>query len=353
MGLVASILPYVVTGLGFLVILLLVVLCILLVMILRHERPEWEASDLEAAREALAVKRIPNSRSHWRAAPEPTWSDPAAVATVVGKMASLGFRKAGTFVHTGREVVIVLFAIPEHRAAGWIQENEGGEIDLTVCSWAEGGAPVRVSTVKNEAAFVLLDGERRKVWASREPADLCRELVRLREGLVLYPVAVENVVDFLNREERQRARCLTADPETAEIWERHLLKAGATDGETGEKIPGKVLRSVYLSQLGDTITDCCLESFAEMTRITAADWTRVQDRFLVIHDRLSTKELGKLGVCEELSREERKRLKTVLRKEVPARQAFEAMNAVLPQHLRFTEVGRVSDPIEATVYLAA
>lgn len=353
MVITGSILPYVVGGLGFFVIVLLVALSALLVWLIRREEPQWVDSDVVAAREAPVLKSMPNSRAHWRVAPAPEWTSTAAAEVLSERLRTMTFQRSGAFTHNGKGTVIDLWALPAHHAAGWIERNAEDEIDLTVCSWDEDGVPIRVSTVKNESSFVLIHGELRQISGSRSPEDLCRQLVELRTGRVLHPFAVETVVELLNREERMRARRLTQDPETADIWGRNLLKTHVMDKATGDKISGRTLRSVFLSQLGDTITDCCLETFAEESRISAAEWARLHERFLVVHDRLSAEELGHLDVCESLSDAERRKIRPFLKKKVPARAAFEAMNAELPFHLRYTEVGRVSDPIEATVYLAS
>ena len=54
MEILGSIYPFVIAGLGFLVIALLIALSVLLFMMIRMERPEWESGDVAAAREVLA-----------------------------------------------------------------------------------------------------------------------------------------------------------------------------------------------------------------------------------------------------------------------------------------------------------
>jgi len=91
------------------------------------------------------------------------------------------------------------------------------------------------------------------------------------------------------------------------------------------------------------------QQFSRETSLSVAEWERVRDRLVIVHDRLTPEMLDETAA--EWVDEDVLVPSAVATGESP-RQTFAAFNVRLPSGRRFVKLGEVKEPIEAEVYCA-
>ena len=114
----------------------------------------------------------------------------------------------------------------------------------------------------------------------------------------------------------------------------------------------KMLRDANEAQAAVALTDAVRERFLEQTSMPAAQWERLRDRLVIVHDRLSAEQ-----VCAEFAawafdedNEEKDDANTNYPAHLTPRQGFEYLNSTLPVPRRFENLAEVEEPVPADIW---
>ena len=115
------------------------------------------------------------------------------------------------------------------------------------------------------------------------------------------------------------------------------------------------MREVAVAQAMEGLEESLREHFTKETVMSAAEWERVRDRIVFVHDQLPRERIGEIvweWAGEGLDEEDEDEVSGRIPDGAAPRAAFEALNATLPSRWRFEKVGVVNQPVEADVYCA-
>jgi len=155
--------------------------------------------------------------------------------------------------------------------------------------------------------------------------------------------------------------------EFREVFERayademdwRLSRGGATEEEirrmalaSGEEYSDEQIAATLELQRWEAIESlntALRKRFAEETTMSVAEWDRISDELLFIHDDLSADELR--DMVEDWFSEDPDQYRWP--EDLPGRETFATVIAQIPENRRPRRVGTVSEPVEADVYTAS
>jgi hypothetical protein len=119
------------------------------------------------------------------------------------------------------------------------------------------------------------------------------------------------------------------------------------------------LRQTHEAQASIALTEAIRDHFLEESPLSAAEWEKLRDRMVIIHDRM----LPALVASEFLSwsfGEDEAPFDDDEEQEPPSypagltpRRGFEHLNSTLPAARRFQKIAELSEPVPADIYRAA
>jgi hypothetical protein len=107
----------------------------------------------------------------------------------------------------------------------------------------------------------------------------------------------------------------------------------------------QLLAAQAIEQLGTALR----ERFVATSGISAAEWERVRDRLVIIHDKMTGEMVSDL-VYESLDEDDADGFDA--ESDAPPRTQFAEFNATLPAPRRFERLGTLEEPVGADVYCA-
>lgn len=100
------------------------------------------------------------------------------------------------------------------------------------------------------------------------------------------------------------------------------------------------------------LQEAILERFAGSGEIAAAEWARLRDRVVVVHDLLGREEAAEIARAAADRRAAQPIIDTVLAEQLPPIDTFERITAQLPASQRLRLVGEVDHPLYAQIVVA-
>ncbi len=286
-------------------------------------------------------------RIHLQAADAIDWEDEEAIEALVEPLPGLGFEDAGLYefremtgfrlhawVNPEQAVVAVVY---EHPAAGaWMdfisRYDDGTRVTFT--NTVQGGG------LDHQPGHII---ERRP---GLDPRGLYREFlaarparpaipVRAGEFAAVFETAYADEMDWRNGRGGPTEREIRAIA-TESQFEADDALVEATRGQMQEQA---------LADLEVTLR----QRFSQETSLSVAEWERVRDRLVIVHDRLTPEMLDETAA--EWVDADVLAPSAVAPGQSP-RETFAAFNVRLPSGRRFVKLGEVKEPIEAEVYRA-
>jgi hypothetical protein len=144
---------------------------------------------------------------------------------------------------------------------------------------------------------------------------------------------------------------------------RHA-RGGVTESEiraialkTGQEVTDdsiKLLRQANEAQAASALSDAVREKFLEQTSMPAAEWERLRDRLIIVHDRLSADtvsgEFQAWAFDEETEADDEGEEAIKYPEHLTARQGFEYLNSTLPAPRRFEKIAELNEPVPAEIW---
>jgi len=289
------------------------------------------------------------------------WDDFEAVEALAGPLVESGFVEAGSFqVMTNAFVKMRAFSHPMHRIYSVIYEVSPIGVWLDLVTRHSDGTTLTYATVRSPGM--------------RRPPG--------KPAVYLPGLGARELLDrFLaNRPDQER---LPTPPEEfaatlqrahAEEMDWHAEREGPSEEEIraiaendGTEVDDAMIRGVqegWRSHFSEYWEERLRQSYLASPDVSAAEWEKIRDRLVFIHDRLGTEGLVghfESAVYEEMEEageeedddDEPRRLEEFreVARQHPPREAFARLNDMVPPQFRFEKYGQLSEPLEADVWL--
>lgn len=182
-----------------------------------------------------------------------------------------------------------------------------------------------------------------------------RHLSARRTDVSWHPVVPQNF-----QEEFERAYATEMDWRFARggVTENELRAIAAKTGTemTDEEL--QILREANQSQAAAALTDAVRERFLEQTSMPAAEWERLRERLVIVHERLSAEAVAgefQAWVFEENEdddNDDESEENSAYPAHLTPLQGFEYLNSTLPPARRFEKLAEVDAPVSAHIWRA-
>ncbi|MDR3632921.1 MAG: hypothetical protein P4L84_03740 [Isosphaeraceae bacterium] len=275
------------------------------------------------------------------------WDDPDTVQEQASALAALGFEKAGDFeVRPVDGLRVEAWMKPAEAITAVIYEHPQAGIWTDLYTHYEDGSRI---TYLNSSAGGGVDhapGHDVERLPGLDPAELYRKLLAERPQKPMKHYALSNFAGIF---EKAYADDMDWRNARGGPTEREMRAVAALSGDSYSEENLEAARELLAARAAEQLTDSLREKFLAQSGMTAADWERVRDRVVIIHDRLTGDMLGDI-LSEYADEDDLDGFD--FDSDAPARERFAAYNAQRPSERRFELLGTVAEPIEANVYRA-
>ena len=344
------------TIVGMIVCALLVLLLLLiLVLIWRVRRGLRELSGLAEGGLSLATP----ARIHLRRREKITWNDEAAVNRLLQHLWPLGFQDVGSYELAEMPLVKVrALARPEEHLWAVVYEHPqaGAWMDL-VTRYADGGSLTTANTAHGSEMEHRPGHD--KIYAPELDAEglYRRHLAARRDDVAYQAVAPENFASefekaYADEMDWRLGRGMATDDE--------LRAIAARKGQELSDEELALLRQTQTAQASAALTEVIRDRFLEQTSLSAAEWEKLRDRLVIIHDRMAPETVVAQFEAWDFEDEAEFEDGEDDEEEQPAyppgltpRHGFAHLNSTLPAARRFEKIAEFTEPVPADVYCAA
>jgi hypothetical protein len=304
---------------------------------------------LGSALEGLADMRyaVTPPRLHLVRYDHPAWKDPATVTRHVEGLRALGFQEAGTFGTEEMDFVRVhALAHPEQCIYAVVYEHDKAGIFMDLVTSYEDGTALTYTTTTEGEQLDQRPGHGKVRIPDGDAAELYGRLVAERPQRPMKPAPVEGFPAAF-----EKAYADAMDWRGARGYSEDEIRrlAEASGQEATDEVVAAV-RAQMEAQAAAGLQEGLKERYLEQTSMSAAEWERVRERVVFIHDRLNAEQVEEI-VGEWVSEDESDYSERIPA-DAPGRQAFAAVNATLPERWRFEKLAEMSDPVPTDVYRA-
>jgi hypothetical protein len=289
---------------------------------------------------------------------KPNWTDRGQIEQLAGPLRAEGFADAGIF-DAEPVVGLRLMALvhPRHEAYAVVYQQQGQGVWLDVVSEYADGRVVSYST--NEHAG-LLDPPPFKTSKSLPEATATELLARFlseRPAGARRPVAAASFVESF---ETAWARECDWRAERGGVTEDEIRRLTSRDGAKADDESIARIRQHWQTAINCHYQEQLMEAFLASGQVTAHEWEQFRDRVLFLHDKQSWDEviqLASIGFDVDLDDEADRRRHDWdeierLAAGLAPREAFQRINDRLPTDRRFQQIGQLTQPIPADVYVS-
>ena len=319
------------------VLLLLAVVLVILVIRQKLRGLASDLSDMVSAAPPLRITLLP--------ADQPSWEDQAAVRRYADPLPHFGFVDAGHFlVEETPGLELLAFVQPEHDICAVVYEHPAAGVILDMVTRYADGTAITYTTTLQGGELRERPGHPKVRLPEADSEQLYRRMLADRPQGETVPVAPE---EFAQVFEQAYADEMDWRLSLGGASEDEILAIAGSSGMEVSDDEVEATRQLQAMQALGLLQDALHEHFAEETTMSVAEWERVEDELVFIHDRMSldqAREWFQEWTGEDLGAWE----------EVPAAQSpralFAALNDRLPADRRMRLVGTVAQPVEADVY---
>lgn len=291
-----------------------------------------------------------------------TWNDEEAVNKLLQPLWKLGFEDAGFYeIAEMPGVKVRALARPSETLWAVVYDHPQGGVWMDYVTryiekTPEGENIIGSLTTSNAPQGEELEHQPNhdKIYASALGAEGLyeRHLAARRNDVEWHPVVSQN---FQAEFEQAYAREMDWRYARGGVTEDELRAIAAKSGVEMTDDNIKMLRDANEAQAAVALTDAVRERFLEQTSMPAAEWERLRDRLLIVHDRLSAEQ-----VCAEFEAwafdegddedDEDDEANTTYPTHLTPRQGFEYLNSTLPVPRRFEKLAEVEEPVPALIW---
>jgi hypothetical protein len=301
--------------------------------------------DLQRQAESAASTSTP-SRIHLDAVDAIEWRDEEANSALVEPLPELGFEDAGLYeIREIEGVRLHAWVNPDQAAIAVVYEHPAAGAWMDFVSRYDDGTRI---TFTNTAQGGSLDHQPGHVVERRpglDPRSLYQEFFEARPERSAIPVRADEFVAVF---EKAYADEMDWRNGRGGPTEREIRAIAAESGFGDDDVLIGATRDRMQEQALDDLDATLRRQFSRETSLSVADWERVRDRLVFVHDRLTPERLDEAAAewVDDVPAPS-----AVAPGESP-RAAFAAFNDRLPSGRRFVKLGEVAEPIVAEVYSA-
>ncbi len=284
----------------------------------------------------------------------PPWSNGKIVRKHADALLLHGFQDEGSFcTQEMTNLFIQGFVHPTRNLFAAVYDHPQGGIVVDIVQKTLDGRTLTLSNTTQGEELDSMDGKKsiRLKDATVDQLMTAWQVDKLRgDNLPAPPGSFKECFEAAYREEMQWR--IARGGQTPEEIHRIALASGDQYSSEIEEMTFQLQRRQANSQLHEILT----EKYLKESGVSAFDWQSEQQRLTIIHDNLTREEVEELLSVVEEDREEcfQDRYDRVLSfelPEMPARDAFAAVNATFPDHLQFKMKWQCDEPIAADYYL--
>jgi hypothetical protein len=330
------------TILGLLCFLVLLIVAGILLFVSRLRRGLQELSEMGQAGGTPA-------RLHLTPAVSLPWRDAATAEKLRGPLGELGFQPAG--LYSGNEIPGLLLdthAHVEQGAYAVVYEHPQAGVWVDLFSRYVDGTSITYTTTAHGRELDQRPGHGKVCAPELETEALWRRFLAERPQR---PLASHTPEGFAAEFESSYAEAMdwrNARGYTEEEV-RRTLEAGGNQPSPEEV---EQVRQQMNSQAREALDEVLREQFLGYTTIPAAEWEKVRERVVFVHDRIPAEDVEDL-LDTWLEIDWREHQKGAPRDPgMPPRSAFAALNHRLPAEHQFRKIGEMDRPLPVDVYAA-
>ncbi len=327
-------------------ILLLMILAVVVFVLTIRAKFRQLFRDLQRHARDAATTAIP-PRIHLEAAEAIDWDDEERIEALVEPLPGLGFEDAGLYAFREmRGIRLHAWVNPDQSAYAVVYEHPVAGAWMDFVSRYDDGTSITFTNTSQGGGLDHQPGHSIERRPGLDPQTLYREFLEARPPRPAIPVrAGDFVADF----EKAYADEMNWRDGRGGPTEREIRAIAAESGyEDDDALVGATrepMREQALADLEATLR----QQFSRETSLSVAEWERVRDRLVIVHDRLTPEMLNETAA--EWVDEDLLAPSAVAPGETP-RETFAAFNVRLPSGRRFVKLGELKEPIEAEVYCA-
>jgi hypothetical protein len=282
------------------------------------------------------------------------WNDAEAIKKLTRPLRKAGFADAGTFtIEEYGDIKMQAFAHPEEQVYAVVYEHPdmGSWFDL-VCRYAD-GTLLTYTSAKPTGLDQAPGRNTRRFEPGSNPGEAYQALLRERPAEGLQPTPADKLAPSI---EQAYAEEMDWRFERGGLTEQEIRNNLATTGQTADDATVKQVHVMWQGQVSQWLEIKLKEAFRAKSNPPPDKWKRLEERIIVIHDRLDADTVvGHYSAAidwdsDEAEREQRRAEKTVAK--ATPREAFASLIANLPPERAFKRLGHVSQPVPADVYLS-
>ena len=294
-----------------------------------------------------AFPTTPPARIELEPLTEQDWSQGEEAEGHAAALCSLGFVEAGRFSTDVMGRVNMIALVHEHdRLVGVAYEHTVAGVWMDLVSRYEDGTTSTYTSAPHGSELDQRPGHGKMFLPQADAETMYRRILDGRPDRALLPIAGEDFKSFFEQAyademDWRLARGGPSDAELRAIAER-------SEEEVSEEVieaTREALTWEYLEQLEEVLRD----NFLRECDITAAEWEKVRESLVFIHDKLPMETVTAYFQTWD-EEEDADPVAPEPPEGATSRQAFRALNEAMEAPRRFELLGRVSRPLAAEVY---
>lgn len=275
------------------------------------------------------------------------WDDADAIRAQAEPLPSFGFEKAGDFeVEPVEGLRVEAWVNPAEAVTAVIYEHPQAGVWLDYYTHFEDGSRI---TYLNNSAGAGVDhapGHQVERFPGMDATALYRKFLADRPQR---PAKRYGPAEFVAAFEKAYADEMDWRNARGGPTEREMRAVAALSGDTYSDDELESAREALQAQALQQLAQALREKFLAKSGMPAAEWERIRERVVIIHDKLTDDMLGDI-LYEHGDEEDSEQFD--FDSDGPARERFKAYNALLPAQRQYRLLGTLDEPIEANVYCA-
>ncbi len=327
-------------------ILLLIILALVVFVLTIRAKFRKLFRDLQSHAEDAMVTATP-PRIHLRAVDSIDWADEEAIEALTVPLPGLGFEDAGQYeFREMKGVQLHAWVNPEQAAVAVVYEHPTAGAWMDFVTQYEDGTRITFTNTGQGGGLDHQPGHTIERRPGLDPQALYREFLEARPRRPAIPVGAGEFVAVF-----EEAYAAEMDWRNARggPTERAIRAIAAESGFMDDDALVEATREQMQEQALEDLDTTLRRRFSQETSLSVAEWERVRDRLVIVHDRLTPERLDE--TTADWVDDDVLAPSAVALGQSP-REAFAAFNARLPSGRRFVKLGEVKEPIEAEVYYA-
>jgi hypothetical protein len=321
------------------VVLVGLVLAVLLVLRKKLKTAMEGLSDLKYA--------VVPPRIHLSPEPVPAWKDAPAVEALAQPLRDAGFEDIGAFGTQEMDYLrLRALAHPAHSVYAAVYEHDKAGVFMDLVTRYQDGTSVTYSTNVIGEELRQRPGHLTVRDAASGSGGLLQRMLAERPQAPMEPATADAfTADF------EQAYADSMDWRNSQEFDPDEIRRAAGRELTDEEM--EAMREAQEAQAAEALMTALYERFSRQTTTTGAEWDRIKENLVFVHERLSPDQLQELvdDWYNGRLRDEAHEVDPEFKTGISSRQAFIWFNDSLPEARRFKKIGELAEPVACDVYL--